>query len=211
MLFGMPRFSTTVCRCWRMARQGWNSSAPFEWDNLKHVHTFACPVFALQNELASGNSMPRWAPRARIGLNLGPSPIHARNVYLVLNLVTGCVSPQCHCRFDDFFETTRHGGPDISSSTICWQQLAGLSHADRILSELAQPTQHSSMVSNNTPSEMPVPPDRIPASTFDHDITADKPQAPTQAEGANPTEHTTVSTGTSHSGRVCIMSQRMAE
>ena len=178
--------------------------------NLKHVHTFACPVFALQNELASGNSMPRWAPRARIGLNLGPSPIHARNVYLVLNLVTGCVSPQYHCRFDDFFETTRHGGPDISSSTICWQQLAGLSHADRILSELAQPTQRS-MVSNDTPSEMPVPPDGIPASTFDHDITADEPQAPTQAEGANPTEHTTVSAGTSRSGRVRIMSQRMAE
>jgi hypothetical protein len=58
---------------------------------------------------------------------------------------------------------------------------------------------------------MPVPPDGIPASTFDHDITADEPQAPTQAEGANPTEHTTVSAGTSRSGRVRIMSQRMAE
>ncbi len=61
------------------------------------------------------------------------------------------------------------------------------------------------------PSEMPVPPDRIPASTFDHDITADKPQVPTQAEGANPTEHTTVSAGTSRSDRVHIMSQRMVE
>jgi hypothetical protein len=154
--------------------------------------------------------MSRWALRARIGLNLGPSPIHAQNVYLVLNLVTGCVSPQYHFRFDDFFETMRHGGPDISSSTICWQQLAGLSHADLILSELVQPTQRS-MVSNDMPSEMPVPPDGIPASTFDHAITADEPQAPTQAEGANPTEHITVSAGTSCSGRVRIMSQRMVE
>ncbi len=178
--------------------------------NLKHVHTFACPVLASQNELASGNSMPRWAPRARIGLSLGPSPIHAPNVYLVLNLVTGYFSQQYHCRFDDFFETTHHGGPDISSSTICWQQLAGLSHADQFLSELAQPTQ-CSMVSNDTPSEMLVPPDRSPASSFDHDITADKPQAPTQAEGANPTEHTTVSAGTSCIGRACIISQRMAK
>ncbi len=96
--------------------------------NMKHVHTFACPVFALKNALASGKLLPRWSPRARLGLNQGPSPTHARNVYLVLNLMTGCVSPQYHCRFDDFFEMTRHGRPDVSD-TICWQQLAGLSCA----------------------------------------------------------------------------------
>jgi hypothetical protein len=27
--------------------------------NMKHVHTFGCPVFALQNALASGKSLPR--------------------------------------------------------------------------------------------------------------------------------------------------------
>jgi hypothetical protein len=70
--------------------------------NMKHVHTFGCPVFALQNALASGNQLPRWSPRACLGLNLGPSPMYARNVYLVLNLITGCVSPQYHCRFDFF-------------------------------------------------------------------------------------------------------------
>jgi hypothetical protein len=106
--------------------------------NMKHVHTFVCPVFALQNALASGKSLPRWSPCARLGLNLGPSPNHARNVYLVLNLMTGCVSPQYHCWFDDFFETTPHGGPDVSD-TICWQQLAGLSCAAEILSDLAWP------------------------------------------------------------------------
>jgi hypothetical protein len=53
--------------------------------NMKHVHTFGCPVFMLQNALASGNLLRQWSPCARLGLNLGPSPMHARNVYLVLN------------------------------------------------------------------------------------------------------------------------------
>jgi hypothetical protein len=69
--------------------------------NMKHVHTFACPVFALQNALAASNAVPKWSPRAQSGLNLGPSPMHARNVYLVLNLSTGLVSPQFHCHYDN--------------------------------------------------------------------------------------------------------------
>jgi hypothetical protein len=64
--------------------------------HMKDQHTFACPDFALQNSLAAGNSIPRWSPRARLGLNLGPSSFHAQNVYLVLNLMTGLVSPQYH-------------------------------------------------------------------------------------------------------------------
>ncbi len=40
--------------------------------NMKHVHTFVCPVFVLQNGLASGKLLPRWHPRAKLGLNLGP-------------------------------------------------------------------------------------------------------------------------------------------
>jgi hypothetical protein len=118
---------------------------------MKHVYTFTCPVFALQNALSSGKLLPRWSPRAILGLNLGPSPTHARNVYLVLNLMSGCVSPQYHCRFDDFFEMTRHGGPDVSN-TICWQQIAGLSCVAKILLDLAQPTQ-SSLVSQTIPLE----------------------------------------------------------
>ena len=114
--------------------------------NMKHVHTFGCPVFALQNALASGKSLPRWSPCACLGLNLGPSPMHARNVYLVLNRITGCVSLQYHCCFDNFFETTttRHGGPDVSG-IICWQQLAGKDRTTAILSEVSTPTPHSVM------------------------------------------------------------------
>jgi hypothetical protein len=86
--------------------------------------------------------------------------MHARSVYQVLNLITGCVSPQYHCCFDDFFETTRHGGPDVSG-TICWQQLAGLDRVNAILSEVSAPTPHSVMYPE-TPSEGDVPLEELP-------------------------------------------------
>jgi hypothetical protein len=70
--------------------------------------------------------------------------MHARNVYLVLNLVTGCVSPQYHCRFGNFFETMCHSAPDVSG-TICWQQLANLDCAKMALSKVSVPNQHSIM------------------------------------------------------------------
>ena len=123
--------------------------------------------FALDNALASGKFLPRWSPRARLGLNLGPSPIHARNVYLVLNLITGCVSPQYHCRFDDFFETTRHGGPYVSS-TICWQQLAGLSCADQISLDFVQPPPSSTVQNDTPPDETPFLLDELSISAIDH-------------------------------------------
>jgi hypothetical protein len=114
--------------------------------NLRHVHTFGCPVFTLQNVLASGSQLPRWLPCA-------PSPMHARNVYLILNLVTGCVSPQYHCCFDDFFETTCHGAPDVSG-TICWQQLANLC-AKTAISKVSVPIQHSVLYLETPSAEEP--------------------------------------------------------
>jgi hypothetical protein len=92
---------------------------------MKVLHTLFCSAFALQNALAAGHSIPRWNPRACIGLNLGPSHTHARNIHLVLSLTTGLVSSQFHCRFDDFFETCKHGASDASMQST-WQRLAGL-------------------------------------------------------------------------------------
>jgi hypothetical protein len=126
---------------------------------MTHVHTFGCPVFTLQNALASGSQLPRWLPCACLGLNLGPSPMHVRNVYLVLNLITGCVSLQYHCRFNNFFKTTHHNRPDVNG-TISWQLLAGLNCAEMILSEVSAPTQHIIM-HNKTQSEANVPSEEI--------------------------------------------------
>jgi hypothetical protein len=195
--------------------------------NMKHVHTFGCPVFALQNALASGKFLPRWLPHACLGLNLGLSLMHARTVYLVLNLTTGCVSPQYHCRFDDFFKTTRHGGPDVSG-TISWQQLAGLDRATTILPEVSAPIQHSVMHPESL-SEGDIPPEEPSFSPSVLDVTLDdynfsdrdshvtentgpsrQSWASLQAEGVTPAEHP-VTAGTSQRGRVHMMSRRMAE
>jgi hypothetical protein len=189
---------------------------------MKHMHTFGCPVFTLQNALASGNTLPRWSPHARLGLNLGHSPNHARNVYLVLNLITGCASPQYCCKFDDFFETTCHGGPDVSG-TICWQQLIGLTQKNQILSDIARPmgctTTLNEMLSD-TPSETHVPLEEFSVTEIDYNPTSNNisrsresqalqtprlSQASIQAKGVAPNE-STVTAGTSHSGRVCTMS-----
>ncbi len=95
--------------------------------SLKSMHTFGCPVFALQNALAAGHSIPQWNPRACIGPNLGPSPTHARNVHLVLSLTTGLVSLQFHCCFDDFFKACKYGVSNASTQST-WQYLAGFKH-----------------------------------------------------------------------------------
>ncbi len=152
--------------------------------NMKHMHTFACPVFALQNTLASGNQLPRWSPRAHLSLNLGPSPIHAKNVYLVLNLTTGCISPQYHCCFDNFFEMTRHGGPDISS-TICWQQLAGLMHASQFLSNLIAPTQPNTVLRENSLVSIPNTLDEFLISQVDFGSTEDDGSVTSEASHVN--------------------------
>ncbi len=178
--------------------------------NMKHVHTFACPVFAVQNALAAGNAVLKWSPRARLGLNLGPSPMHARNVYLVLNLSTGLVSPQYHCCFDDFFETTKYGGPDVSVSST-WQQLAQLGHVNKIPSQGLSQTLHSPMSTKmpsdiNAPSEEPgISNDKF-AVTWDKEIDSNQDpqvttsqqdtQASQEAEGASSTT-STITAGTS--------------
>jgi hypothetical protein len=40
--------------------------------NLKSNHTFGCPVYALSSRLASGKSIPKWNPRARVVFYIGP-------------------------------------------------------------------------------------------------------------------------------------------
>jgi hypothetical protein len=93
-------------------------------ENLKDCHTPLCPVYALNSSLASGKSIPKWDNMCRLGINLVPSPRHARNMSLVLNLKTGLSSPQFHVKHDEFFETvaSRTGAPDTISN---WQSLAG--------------------------------------------------------------------------------------
>ena len=42
--------------------------------SIKSNHTFGCPVYALQNRLQTNGKLPKWNPRARMGIYLGISP-----------------------------------------------------------------------------------------------------------------------------------------
>ena len=88
--------------------------------NLEHFHPFGCPVYVLDERLQGGNKLPRWEPRARVGIHLGRSPHHAASVGLILNTETGHVSPQYHCVYDDLFETPKLEVTNVSK----WQELA---------------------------------------------------------------------------------------
>ena len=76
---------------------------------LRKFHTFECPCYTLKSRLQiNPKGVPKWDPRARLGIYLGQSPAHATNVALVLNPKTGLVSPQFHVVFDDNFTTFTH-------------------------------------------------------------------------------------------------------
>jgi hypothetical protein len=187
--------------------------------NMKYMHTFGCPVFALSNALAAGNSIPKWSPRACIGLNLGPSPMHARNVYLVLNLHTGLVSPQYHCRFDDFFETTRHGSPEVSDN-VTWQQLAKLERTYEVLRQASEPILHRPNL-GLSPSDSDIPSEDTPITTEEYDVPDVDWDAHSDASGESQdtellqpegdTPSTPVTAGTSQRGCVRTMSRHMAD
>ena len=57
--------------------------------------------------MQSGIKGLKWEEHARVGIYIGNSLIHVRNVALVLNTETGLTSPQFHVRFDDLFETVK--------------------------------------------------------------------------------------------------------
>ena len=72
---------------------------------LVHAHPWGVPVYVLDPTLQDGFKMPKFNPRARKGIYLGPSPLHASSVGMTLNPKTSRISPQFHCIHDDYFET----------------------------------------------------------------------------------------------------------
>jgi hypothetical protein len=143
-------------------------------------------------------------------------------------LVTGCISPQYHCCFDDFFETTRHGAPDVFV-TICWQQSANLDCAKTTLSKVSVPNQHSIMYLEmpyaeepHTMSDPVYDPNTFVDTTSDDNIFLEALQVSENSHTSqqNWSSHTadevtpvepTVTVGTSQCGQVCTMSWRMVE
>ena len=84
---------------------------------ISDFRPFGCPIYVLDNKLQAGQKIPKWHKRARLGMYVGQSPLHARSVTLVLNLVTGLVSPQFHVKSDDFFETVQ----EVLNTTVTYE------------------------------------------------------------------------------------------
>ena len=75
--------------------------------NAKHSIPFGCPVYVLKDQLQQRVPFHKWKDRARLGMYLGRSPVHARSISLVMDLEKGYVSPQFHCSHDKAFATVR--------------------------------------------------------------------------------------------------------
>ena len=88
--------------------------------NFKHQKTFGCPTYVLDSKLQAGNIFHKWKSRSKVGIYLGRSPQHSRNVALVLDRYTGLVSPQYHVIHDNKFETVKQ--EEYESR---WQSKAG--------------------------------------------------------------------------------------
>ena len=89
--------------------------------NKKHYKPFGCPVYVLNRQLQLGNPHGKWNERSKMGIYLGQSPVHNKNVALVMDVDTGLVSPQFHVMFDNEFRTVRG---EITTPT--WKIKAGL-------------------------------------------------------------------------------------
>ena len=88
--------------------------------NMKHHKVFGCPTYVLDEALQQGNIFHKWKERSRVGIYLGRSPNHARNVALVLNIRNGLVSPQFHVQHDNQFDTVKD-----NKYVSTWQIKAG--------------------------------------------------------------------------------------
>jgi hypothetical protein len=79
--------------------------------NPKHWHHFGCPAYVLARPLQSPqNIYHKWKERSTIGVYLGRSPQHSKEIALVLNLNTGLVSPQFHVKLDSTFKSLKELG-----------------------------------------------------------------------------------------------------
>ena len=84
---------------------------------------FGCPVYVLAQPIQDGGHQHKWKEISRIGIYLGRSPDHARNVALLLDQTTGFVSLQYHVQFDRAFDTVQE--KSRGTLDLNWQVKAG--------------------------------------------------------------------------------------
>ena len=112
--------------------------------NPKHWKPFGCPVYVLDPSLRGSTRIHhKWKDRSRVGIYLGRSPHHNRNVALVLNPETGLVSPQYHVKFDPHFDTVKQLYGEGTKHMSMWQVKAGLVRNEEQARALAEQQQSS--------------------------------------------------------------------
>ena len=90
---------------------------------FKNTVPFGCPLYVLAQPMHDGGHQNKWKEISRIGIYLGRSPDHARNVALVLYRTTGFVSSHYHVQFDRSFDTVQE--KIRGSLEINWQVNVG--------------------------------------------------------------------------------------
>ena len=104
--------------------------------NPKHWHPFGYPVYVLHSTIQNNAGIfHKWRQKSEAGIYLGISPIHSKNVALVLSRKTGLISLQFHVKFDDTFITT----PDLDKDKS-WQIKAGF--VSKLDTPSTKPRQH---------------------------------------------------------------------
>ena len=143
--------------------------------NPKHWLHFGCPVYKLQDALQGGSGIfGKWKERSSVGIYLGRSPQHNRQVALVLNIHTGLVSPQFHVKVDPSFDTVPQLYKNRVPEPSRWQLKAGFIKASPMTE-----TQRERIV-----GDRPRPaPSVLPKETQEE---APKPDEPTREEPAPP-------------------------
>ena len=86
-------------------------------ETLSKCHVWVFPTYVLELKFQKPVvDIPKRDPRSQRGFNIGFSQMHLTQVVLVLNLLTGSISPQYHVLFDDMFST-------VVSSTAAYTEV----------------------------------------------------------------------------------------
>ena len=103
---------------------------------FSHLLRIAVINWSRLGSLKQGKSIHKWDSRTNLGIYIGRSIHHARNISMILNLDTGLVSPQFHVKHDPSFGTVQQPWHFKSQ----WQRKADI-HLQRALNtkEKGQP------------------------------------------------------------------------
>ena len=93
--------------------------------NPKHWMPFGAPVYVLNQAPRDGKLHHKWEKKLEVGIYLQRSPLHLKEVALVLNRTLGYVSPQFHIKVDKGFYLLQQ---ERLSST--WQVATGFRSSD---------------------------------------------------------------------------------